>query len=147
MKTKNLLGLFLLALLLPLQALAVELTIRNEEASPARVALAYARDQHMMVEGWINLAAEESTTINLHGVIKSNVYVHIVFDDARIEQYETTKAGEFIIQESDFRYAMPLQDAQSGPSELKGTRVPFSTIDEFDANEEQLFLNLSFAAG
>ena len=52
-------------LVLPVQVWTVELTLRNEEQSPARVAIAYKKGDSIVVEGRHVLDADQSKILYL----------------------------------------------------------------------------------
>lgn len=82
-----LIALFILFLVMPAQALAVELTIHNAEQCGAKVALAYSRDGLQVVEGWYRLEPGQARVIELFQVNVGDVYASVVFEYPSIEQY------------------------------------------------------------
>jgi len=146
----------LLLLAAPLQALAnVELTLRNEEQSDARVALAYKQGDRYLVEGWFWLKPNEGKLIALHGVDDGDIFILVEFQGdsstgSDIKQFVADGALEvtLLVQAADFRYALwELGEAwePAFPVMRGGT---FQNIPEFYRTEKgKLWFNLGAAAG
>jgi hypothetical protein len=139
----------LLLLALPLQALAVELTIRNEDESMARVALTYKQGDRFHVEGWFWLAPGQIEVITMHGVADDDVYIHVEFVDSGVRQFiHGVLEVELLVQDTHFRYVL---QKMSEPWTLKSPTmrgVPFQNIPEFYRTEKgKLWFNLGAAAG
>ena len=102
-----LITLFILLLVMPAQALAVELTIHNAEQCGAKVALAYSRDGLQVVEGWYRLEPGQARVIELFQVNVGDVYASVVFEYPSIEQYmeKDSPLEEHSVQDVNFRYS------------------------------------------
>lgn len=138
---------FLLAL--PLQASAVELSIRNEEQCAARVALAYLRGDWFVVEGWFRLAPNQVETVTLHGVDEKDVYIHVAFDDPEIKQFVAKQwKVECQVAGTDFRYALPAVGGKpdiNGPDTRKAAFYVITAL--YKMGDGKLWFSLTSAAG
>ena len=137
---------FLLAL--PLRALAVELCIRNEEQSNARVAIAYLQESKLVVEGWFRLSPDQVETIFLHNVDAEDVYIRVEFYDQALKQFSGDEQKiECMVLDAPFRYALEA-GVTSEPEDSNLRNAVFQHIHEFYQMEDgKLWFNLSTAAG
>ena len=139
-----------LLLALPLQAPAVELSIRNEDKSMARVALAYKQAERYQVEGWFWLAPGQVETIILHEVNDDDVYIHVEFVDSATKQFITgILEVQLLVQDTHFRYVLHEMGEAWDPETPAAMRGAFfQNIPEFYKTEKgKLWFNLSQAAG
>ena len=140
---------FVLLLSLPMQALAVELSIRNEDESIARVALAYKQGGRYLVEGWLWLAPGQIEVITLHDVEDGDVYIHVEFVDSGIRQFiEGVLEVELLVQDTHFRYVLYKMGEVWEPESSAMRGALFQNITEFYRTEKgKLWFNLGAAAG
>ena len=138
-----------LLLALPLRAWAVELTIRNEEPGPARVALAYKLGDSYIVEGWIRLAPGQVETITLHGVSDQDVFIHVELGGKGVKQFITGVLEVILLaQDTPFRYRVHEMGEAWKPETRSMRGAPFQLIPEFYKTEKgKLWFNISRAAG
>ena len=139
-----------LLLALPLRALAVELSIRNEDESMARVALAYKQDGRYHVEGWLWLAPGQIEVITLHGVADDDVYIYVELMDSGVRQFiHGVLEVELLVQDTHFRYVLyEMGEAWTPESPAAMRGAPFQNIPEFYKTEKgKLWFNLGEGAG
>lgn len=144
--------LFLFLLVLQAQqALAVELNIRNEESSKARVALAYLQGDWLVVEGWLVLAPDQILTIALHKVEESDIYIYVEFENAEIKQFIANAwKVECMVPDENFRYSLMSLGGKPGPNGPDMRKAPFQNIDMVYKNkneQDKLWFVLSTSAG
>ena len=140
-------------LVLPVQAWAVELTLRNEEHSPARVAIAYKKGDSIVVEGWHILAVDQSKILSLPNVGPEEVFIRVEFDNPDIEQsFPDVWTLDCVVINDDFTYEMQsassvlgLPPALDSSEAYKATFRKISTM--YKNGEDKLHFNLSAAAG
>ena len=138
---------FLLAL--PLHALAVEVNIRNDEQSSARIALAYLQGDKFVVEGWITVASGQFETVILHGVNENDVYIYVAFEDPNIMQFIASDwKVECLVPDTDFRYALESIGGTWQPTGANLRKAPFQNIPKlYKTEKDKLWFSLSTAAG
>ena len=126
-----------------------ELTLRNEEQSNARVALAYKQGGHYLVEGWFRLAPGQIEVIALHGVEDEDVFIHVEFVDSGIKQFiEGILEVELLVQDTHFRYALKSMGEAWPPASPVIRGVSFQNIPKFYRTEKgKLWFNLNSGAG
>ncbi|MDL2313623.1 DUF1036 domain-containing protein [Desulfovibrio sp. OttesenSCG-928-C14] len=141
--------LFVYLFALPLQALAVELNIRNEEQSSARVALAYLQGDWFVVEGWFRLEPEQVETITLHDVKETDVYIFVEFADPQVHQFIANPwKAECLVHDGDFRYSLKSVGGKPTPDSPDMRKAPFQNIGMFYREESgKLWFSLTAAAG
>ena len=127
----------------------VELTIRNEEQSPARVALAYMQADKLVVEGWFTFSPDQVERITLNGVGEKDVFIHVEFADPTLEQFfDHTWTVLGPVAKGPFRYATDLVDGTWMPKESALREVIFHAVDMMNrTGKGKLWFNLSTAAG
>ena len=135
---------FVLLLFLPLWAPAVEsdvpsgveLTLRNEEQSNAKVALAYLQGNKFIVEGWLRLSPEQMETITLHTVAEGDIYIYVEFENPDIRQFIASEwKVECLAPDTDFRYALESVGGKWTPDNTNVRKIPLQNIH----NPEGLF--------
>lgn len=140
---------FVFLLALPLHALAVEVNIRNDEQSSARIALAYLQGDKFVVEGWFTVASGKFETVILHGVNESDVYIYVAFEDPNITQFIASDwKVECLVPDSDFRYGLESIGGTWEPTGANMRKVPFQNIPKlYKTKKDTLWFSLSTAAG
>ena len=142
---------FLLAL--SAQAGAVELTLRNEEQSAARVALAYKQEEKVLVEGWHILSPDQVRIIVLPNVGQEDIFILVEFDNPDIQQsFPDVWTLDCVVTNEDFKYeiqsayhVLGLPPVLDFPETYRATFRKISTM--YKNGEGKLHFNLNTAAG
>ncbi len=128
---------------------AVEVNIRNEENSKAKVALAYLQEGSFIVEGWFNITPEQVETIQLENVGENDVYILVQFEDTSLQQHIESEWGvECPFSDTDFRYSMRAVGGKPQIEDPNASKAIFQNIGKFyKIDTNKLWFNLSTAAG